>query len=192
MVKENKKLLVAAMFFLAIVRLGFAGLIFYAPLLAVILTLIADSLDYDFLAFFGVKRQSYQLFDKYLDFGWYIFILIYLSFQPLSVWLWICFVALFVYRLIGEVIFCLTKDEKYLFFFANLFEPVFWLWLIFPALFSHLTTVLVVVFMLLPFKLLQEHIIHVAKMRTMVYFQSQFKKDWLSFWEKIAGFKKQV
>lgn len=97
--------------------------IFKFPLLATIISFTLDMADSPIYRFAGYTRKEYQPIDKTLDFYWYAvsFTFAWLAnfpFLPLLA-------ALLIIRLIGQVLFYTTKNEKYFIFFPNFYETMF-------------------------------------------------------------------
>ena len=126
----------AAAYIMAGLRLTFPLVIFQKPVLGTLFAFLLDGIDFELLRFFGMKRLEYQLFDKYLDFYWYVLIGIYLLGKNLPDWQSNFFAFLFIVRLIGEVSLIATRKERILIFFPNFFELFFWFWLFIPGLVS--------------------------------------------------------
>lgn len=106
-------------------RLLFPLVIFKSPFLGGILALALDFFDQDIIRLFNPQiPEIYQSLDKILD-------LYYLSFEFLIVFRWKDTFArdlgksLFLYRLVGILLFEITQIRKLLFFFPNLFEMFF-------------------------------------------------------------------
>lgn len=79
-----------------------------------------DIIDGDILRALGLSEGAYQFFDKLADFVSYIFMLILgLRFRISRI-----VVVLFIYRTIGQVLYFLTGEEIYFFYFQNFLEPL--------------------------------------------------------------------
>lgn len=111
-------------FIVLTLRLLIPFTIFRWPLLGGLLALAADFYDFPLLNTFGwgfLTPETYQPVDKMLD-------IYYLSFEFLIALRWSDLlarksaVALFLWRLIGVVVFELTHMRKLLFFTPNIFE----------------------------------------------------------------------
>lgn len=113
-----------AAFIVIIVRLLIPFTIFRWPLLGGILSFTADFYDFPVLNTFGwgfLNSDIYQPIDKLLD-------IYYLSFEAFVSLKWNDLLArktavtLFLWRLIGVIVFELTHIRKLLFFAPNIFE----------------------------------------------------------------------
>ncbi|MCC6711010.1 MAG: hypothetical protein IT416_01520 [Candidatus Pacebacteria bacterium] len=132
------------------------------PLWGALLNIIIDGVDGHLFESLGVKRTTYEVYDKWLDLWFYFALFIYtiqhLQTSPLY-WL---LIILFIVRLLGILIFTKTNQEALLFAFPNLFEPVFLVVVGWPELFNSYgyVKVLVVIFII---KMFIEWWIHLAK-----------------------------
>lgn len=139
--------------------------IFKSPFLGGLASLVIDYFDMDLMRYFGVEvSETYQTLDKILD-------IYYLSFEFLMISTWKDYFVkniakfLFLYRMVGVIIFEATKIEKTLFFFPNLFENFFLLYfgLIFflekePVILKK--KIIIMLSILLILKLYQEFFLH--------------------------------
>ena len=82
---------------------------------------VLDSVDGDILIRAGLHEPTYQVVDKIAD--WWTYLIIF-------IWGWktpirrpVAF--LFAFRTVGQVLFLVTRNELALFFFPNLLEPLF-------------------------------------------------------------------
>ncbi len=111
----------------ATIRLVLPPLTFISPFLISFLCVLADLFDSFFYRNAGFTLKRYQLIDKSLDLYWYTFSLIYayghLQFFPFLL-------VLYLFRLVGQIVFFIKKDHEVLLFFPNFFE-FFFLLLIF-------------------------------------------------------------
>ncbi|MBI2011947.1 hypothetical protein HYS91_04215 [Candidatus Daviesbacteria bacterium] len=79
-----------------------------------------DVVDGDILLSLGMSAVTYQVIDKFADFISYIFMLILgLRWQIKKI-----IVILFIYRIIGQVLFFITGNELVFFYFQNFLEPL--------------------------------------------------------------------
>lgn len=152
-----------------IIRFVLAPLILIWPLQSVILSFFLDVIDGDFAPYL-VTRKQYQDIDKALDFWVVIFEMIY-AWEKIPEFKYFL-LALLGLRLIGLIIFYITKKRWVFIIFSNYFEFVFLIAFL-KIIFINLTVTLVVAFVL---KTFQEWFIHVAK---------------LSFVEDILGKKRK-
>lgn len=106
-----------------LVRLISALIVFKFPLLAIILSFLLDTVDSPIYRFAGYKRNKYQLIDKSLDFLWYTTSLVYVlaSELPYTGLL----ILLYGLRALGQILFYISKDEKYFIYFPNFYEAFF-------------------------------------------------------------------
>ncbi len=110
-------------------------LIFISPKWAIILSLILDDIDGDFLeTFTNIDRPTYQTYDKLMDSWWLIFIFIYILSRNLPYKK--IFTTLFLYRIIGVLIMTFWFREWLLIVFPNIFEVLFELYFFFPNWFK--------------------------------------------------------
>lgn len=105
-------------------RIGASYFFFVDPWIGWVIWITLDALDSIPLRNYArLTIMEYEIFDKYLDDVVYLVMLLssikYGVFWPL--------LGLLFARMIGEILFFKTKDEKYLIYFPNLFEP-YWFW----------------------------------------------------------------
>lgn len=153
--------------------------IFFHPFLGGLASLLADDLDVVLIDIFNLQKfRNYPKADKILD-VYYLFL----------EWLAACLffdtavasiaTLLFFYRLLGTVLFLFTGVRKFLFYFANVFEYYFLFYSFFFYLLQFklsLPQQIILILILLPFKLLQEYILHVRQYKPWEY----IRKRWLS------------
>lgn len=96
-------------------------LIFSYPILSTFLSIITDTIDGDIFQRARVKQKTYQLVDKTLDVYWYIFIIIFSFHGEFGHVLFL----LFIFRLVGNLLYYILKDRHIFIFFPNIFEPFF-------------------------------------------------------------------
>jgi len=129
------------------------------PLLGWLIGFIIDTLDYAAALRGGIKYLNYQKIDKTFDILFLIYILIsafYFHFPDL----WI-FVLFFILRLIGSLLFYLTKSAKYLIYFPNVLEFFFPIYIVY--LHQNIDNKLIVIILLiicLIIKLGHEYLLH--------------------------------
>lgn len=122
-------------FWLVVSLRFFAALyILIDPLWGYFLTLVFDYFDSFFLAakknFVEMPWKAYLSWDKYLDLAGYVTMLIVglrMGFSFLLI--------LFLYRLIGQILFFITKKEFLFVIFINFFQP-FYIWLVVFKIFN--------------------------------------------------------
>ena len=79
-----------------------------------------DVADGDILHFLGMGELMYQTTDKIADLWSYVFMLLLgLRFRIKKL-----VIILFAYRLVGQIIFFVSRDERIFFVFQNLLEPL--------------------------------------------------------------------
>lgn len=112
-------------YFIVLLRIIAAPLIFIWPLLSVILSFFLDVVDIEFASRRVLTLSKYERYDKALDTWWYINVMIFAWFQMPN-YRYILLI-LFVFRSIGEVIFFIKNDRRIFFLFPNFFENIFFL-----------------------------------------------------------------
>ena len=141
--------------FVVILRIIFAPLIFVWPLLSVIVSFFLDLIDADF-AHYTITKDQYEAIDKVLDFWVYIFEMIY-AWYNFSNFKWFL-LALFIWRLIGMIVFYVTKNRKYFIIFENFFENIVFV-IFFKIIIVNIPVTFVIAFIV---KVFTEWFIHVA------------------------------
>lgn len=109
-------------YFLLLIRLTLAPLIFIWPTITVILSFLLDAIDGDIAAHY-VSKDRYQTIDKTVDFWVYIFEMTYawVNFEQFKFLL----LGLFLWRLAGMILFYITSNRRLFIVFGNYFESVF-------------------------------------------------------------------
>lgn len=123
-------------FIIILFRVLMAPLIFIFPFQSVILSFFLDVIDIEFASRRVITLDQYEKNDKIFDLWWYAFCLFY-SFFYLKHWFNFLLI-LFLYRLVGDVIFFVKGHRKIFMLFPNFFENVFFL-LFFSNLFESLS-----------------------------------------------------
>lgn len=166
------------MYYLVILlRIFVAPLIFIWPLPAIILSVFLDLIDADF-AHKIISKKLYQLIDKNLDLWWFINIIIYSYFNYPDYKIYL--LILFIYRLIGQLIYYFSRNRAVLLFFPNFFEWVFILIFFgknyYPLILNRGTylTISLIVFII---KIIQEWFLHVADLSIREDFL-KIKRQW--------------
>lgn len=150
-------------------RIFFPLLILRRPLLGGVIAMLLDALDVVIVEFFGKGGMGdhYHSIDKVLD-------LYYLAFEAWVALSWaervprLTAAVLFVYRVVGVIIFEITSWRFSLFAFPNLFEHWFIFYLVRNRFFPQVTlsswkhTLAFLIVLYIP-KLAQEYLLHVAK-----------------------------
>ncbi len=164
-----------------LLRIGTAPLIFWFPLPAILLSFFLDGIDGEFASRKALTLAEYEYYDKALDLWWYtnavLFSSFYFSDSPFIKYF---LLLLFVYRLIGEVIFFKLNTRRILFWFPNFFEFFFVYFFIaryLPILWEQ-PWVSVISISLVGGKLFQEWWLHIAKLSTYEQITHK-KKQWL-------------
>lgn len=95
-------------------------LMIWHPFFGVWANYFLDVIDGDILLSMGMSEESYQLIDKFADLISYIFMLIIgLRWRIRKT-----VAILFLYRLIGQILFFLTRNEIVFIYFINFLEPL--------------------------------------------------------------------
>ncbi|MFA6390117.1 MAG: hypothetical protein WCX78_00055 [Patescibacteria group bacterium] len=158
-------------------RILTAPLIFVWPLISIILSVFLDLIDADF-AHMVVSKKHYQLIDKNLDLWWFINIMIFsnINYPDYKIFLLI----LFIYRLIGQFVYYISRYRGILLFFPNFFEWVFILIFFgknyFPLILQGTTYILILIVIFIV-KIFQEWFFHIADLSIREDFL-KIKRDW--------------
>jgi hypothetical protein len=102
-------------------KLVLPALILRWPFAAGWLNFALDSFDGDIIVPLGVAEPTYQLVDKAADYVTYVFMFLWGWRTPLRR----AFTVTFLLRTVGQILFFATRNELALFFFPNLLEPLF-------------------------------------------------------------------
>ena len=165
-------------YFIVLLRILAAPLIFILPLQSIILSVFLDLFDAEF-AHKVVSKKKYELIDKNIDLWFYINIMIYsyLNYPDYKVSLFI----LFIYRFIGQVIYYLGKNRRILLFFPNFFEGMFILIFLgknyHPSIITGQTFYLIL-FIIFIIKIFQEWFLHIADLSIREDFLKIKKRSW--------------
>lgn len=162
--KQNKKKFSLFVGFWTFLRLvAVVTLWIWHPFWGAVFNILIDAVDGHMFEAFGVKRNTYEIYDKWLDLWFYIAIFIY-TLQKLtdSPYYWLL-IILFVIRLIGILSYSKFNKEWLLFVLPNLLEPVFLVVVGFPVVFIWWgnLTVFAIIFVV---KMFIEWWIHIAKL----------------------------
>lgn len=95
----------------------------FNPFIAGWANFILDSVDGDILMPLGLAYDNYQPIDKIADWATYIGMVVAAWHLRWGIKKWVY--GLFVFRSIGQALFLVTADERFLFFFPNFLEPLF-------------------------------------------------------------------
>ncbi len=147
-----------AYYLILAVRIILAPFIFVWPTVTVILSFLLDVIDGDFAVSVVSKRQ-YRSIDKAVDFWVCVFEMAYawIYFGQFKFFL----LALFLWRLVGLLLFYITQNQRLFVIFGNYFENVFF------VVFFGFTTPPVFYFavvLVTLIKFVQEWFIHVAEL----------------------------
>ncbi|MFA5770135.1 MAG: hypothetical protein WC894_01405 [Patescibacteria group bacterium] len=167
-------------FFIVILRILSAPLIFIWPLISIILSFFLDIIDVEFASKGVLTLEKYERYDKALDLWWYITIMAF-SWFYLSDYK-IILLILFALRIIGSIIFFINNNRKIFFIFPNFFENVFFL-IFFSTYFKQLNILLGEKFFyfsiitVITLKIFQEWWIHIAQISIPECFFGK-KRNW--------------
>lgn len=149
-----------------LLRLIFPLLIFISAPAVTIISVILDAFDGEIFKRSGYARPEYSLYDKILDYWWYIWILFYILYIDIP--LKGLFIFLFCYRSIGQILFLIFKKGYLLLFFPNIFEYLFFYYLV-AKIFNRESVLMNGLYLILAltiisiFKFIQETIVHVKQ-----------------------------
>lgn len=167
-------------YFVVLLRILSAPLIFIWPLLSIILSFFLDIIDIEFASRKVLTLDEYEKQDKILDLWWYLNSVIFGWFHlPYYRFL---LLILFIFRAIGEVIFIIKNDRKVFFLFPNFFENIFFL-IFFSVYFKQLNFLLNSQFIFFSLsvaiiaKIFQEWWIHIALISIPEHFFGK-KRKW--------------
>jgi hypothetical protein len=161
-------------------RLIIPLMILWRPLAGSVIAMLLDAFDVVIVEFFGPGGMGdhYHEIDKVLD-------LYYFSLQAWVAWKWtdrrlrLVAITLFLYRVVGVVIFEITGWRATMFVFPNLFEHWFLFVLIrnryFPGLkLDTWKQITVWLFILYIPKAVQEYVLHVAQAQPWDWIKNRF------------------
>jgi hypothetical protein len=152
-------------------------------LLTALIVFFLDLIDGELFKKAGVFRSRYEIIDKCLDYYWYVFILVFVYWGLLPAKG--VFLFLFIFRFLGQTLFLITEKEEILFWFPNVFEPLFHFYLLAKffsvgqQLFSYPKVVYLVLALTIG-KLMVEYIIHIRK----IQFHNLLFPRKASYWPK--------
>lgn len=147
--------------------------IFLFPTSATLWTFLTDWADGEFFKRAGFTKSRYQTIDKILDYYWYVFILLFILFNPVPQKT--LFYFLFGVRTIGQLIYFINRKEEALFFFPNVFEILFYVYvlsLVVPRMneYLYLPKLLSTLAIIIPVVLVREYILHIRKSNLSWFF----------------------
>lgn len=147
------------------------------------LSFMYDWVDSEIFKRAGFTYSHYSTWDKFLDYWWYVFIMIYVLTNNVpgkNI-----FLILFLTRSVGQLFFYLTQKQYFLFLFPNVLEIFFYFYLfswVFPFLQPYMNYPkvlwpigLITVLFVLP----REYIIHVGKFNLSGFFTGK-----TTYWKK--------
>lgn len=105
---------------IVILKVAISLLMLWFPFIGVWGNYLLDVIDGDILLSLGMSDTLYQTVDKSADLLSYVFMLI----LGLRWRIRKTTIILFIYRLIGQVLFFVTRDELMFVFFQNFLEPL--------------------------------------------------------------------
>ncbi len=147
-------------YIVVLIRIFSLVFFFIDPLLGWIVCFVLDTADYAFALRFMNSYDEYQNIDKVLD----LFSRVYFVFTAyIFSWpyAWI-FVLLFFIRLVGDILYFYTKKEKYFFYFPNIIEYFFLLFIfILPSI--SVEKIIFILIISIVVKIVQEYILHIKK-----------------------------
>ena len=167
-------------FLVILLRLLSAPLIFVWPLISIILSFLLDIVDIEFASRGVLTLKNYEKWDKILDLWWYLNALIFgwINFSEYKFFL----LGLFIFRMVGDIIFILKNDRRIFIVFPNLFENVFYL-IFFSLNYKQLNYLLdqdhflISLTLVILLKIFQEWWIHIAQISIPEDFFGN-KRDW--------------
>lgn len=148
------------------VRLISPILLWWAVLPAFIWMIAVDAVDGDILARFGIEREWYQHWDKWMDQWLSLGLLVYLLQYFTRDTLFYILLGSFFWRLLGTALFYVSKKEWLLMVFPNVFWKLFFFAIVLPQSFAFtfiLPAPWPMVTVLLLATLILEWIIHIAR-----------------------------
>ena len=155
------------------IRLLCGPFLFITPLITTIIMFFLDWTDGEIFKRAKYSHEKYNQIDKILDYYWYLSILLFIYIN--NIFGKELFFLLFFYRTIGQILFLMTKNRKYLFIFPNLFEILFYFYLL-TTIFSKLTpflvypNVLYILLFIIPGVLIREYILHIKQSNLSWFF----------------------
>lgn len=123
--------------FIIAARLVFPPLILRFPLLGGAISIWLDNIDWHNMNLLGASAiGDYQPIDKLLDM-YYLSLLAFVGLRFKNLLVRNLLIALFIYRLIGFILFEITHAQQLLFIFPNIFENFFFFYLILKKVASY-------------------------------------------------------
>ncbi len=143
-------------------RMAAVALLWWNLFFGFFINLFLDAVDGDIIERINFKRERYQSWDKILDLWLHSSLAVYIYFNFQRDLLWIILLALFIYRLVGLVLFIYTKKEQLLFIFPNIFLDLFMIFLLLPNFVQ--TNLFLTLVIVSSFSFFKEWWIHIAKL----------------------------
>ena len=133
---------------------------FIDPLLGWGVCFLLDAFDYTFSLRFMSSYDEYQNIDKVLDLLSRVY-LVFIAYFFSWPYIWI-FVLLFLLRLIGDIFYFCTRKEEYFFYFPNIIEFFFPLFILILPSISGKKVVFILIISTIA-KIVQEYVAHIKK-----------------------------
>lgn len=176
-------------YFVVLLRIISASLIFVWPLPAIILSFFLDVIDIEFASRKVLTLSEYERYDKALDLWWYFNAMIF-SWFHLPNYRFLLLI-LFIFRTVGEIVFFIKNDRRIFFLFPNFFENIFFL-IFFSIYFRQLNFLLDRKFIFFSLsiaiitKIFQEWWVHIAQISIPEHFFGK-KRGWKKTSHSRAG-----
>jgi len=164
--------------FVILLRLIIPLLIFRRPLLGGVASVLLDAVDANIVRIMGGTFPNYQQLDKYLD-TYYLFFEFVVSLGWDHKLAKQTSVILFLYRVVGVVLFEITNTRVFLFFFPNLFEYFFLFFLILKRRYfdsnkvNSWSRMVLIVVLLYILKFPQEYLLHYKQVSPWSWFTTE-------------------
>ncbi|MGI5827934.1 MAG: hypothetical protein ACOX6V_02820 [Patescibacteria group bacterium] len=151
-------------------RLLIPLIILRKPFLGGLASFLLDFADLGFLNLFGIEYYDfppYQLWDKILDM-YYLFLAFYVSLSWHNPVTRKTSIILFLHRLLGFILFLVTRRDLFLFLLPNVFEYFYLYYLGYLFLFKNdpftsFRKLAVPVFIIIGAKIIQEYVLHIGR-----------------------------
>lgn len=156
------------------IRLAVGPLSLISIKTAALISFFSDWADSEIYKASGFSYPFYSSWDKFLDYYWYTFILIYILKKNLPAKNF--FLFLFLIRSFGQILYFLTQNQAFFFFFPNIFEVLFYFYLLsiclpklrpllkYPKIL--LTAGVITLLLVLP----REYLVHIKKINLSGFF----------------------
>lgn len=148
--------------------------VFINPVWGAVISLILDCLDFQPLVMaLKIRKSYYDLLDKFLDFYWYVLILIYVMAYTNNNWLLLTVVASLLLRLVGVISLVFSRNDRNLVWFPNIVEPLFWVWIALPYVFDKLNLLVPVLLVIILVKVEHEKLLHIRQFSPINYLREK-------------------